>query len=413
MVALSAKKTDARNIVVGAILPTLAAVFLILAGYDTFRLMATALNQRLFDKEQIAAESSEDLARLQSSERAVRSEREQQALQANPLDHGPLYNLAALARADGKSKLADELILLAADRSLRDSRLLGQALPIFLRRRDFAGALYRIDGLARSKPEFLPQLLPVMAALAETKEGISALVTVLAQDPPWRAQIVGHLSRETRRPVIAYRLLSGLRTTPAPPTTDEVRALLAGFIANRDYETAYFVWLDFLADGELRKVSHIFDGGFDLEPKNLFFDWTYEPIKNVDLRILPRSETNAADRILSIEFLNPRTRFANLWQLLRLSPGSYLFAGEVKTEYEQINGGLVWRLYCIGDKEQLVAQTSRSQAQGWARFELSLEIPDSGCDTQRIQLELDTRAVLDHQIKGRVSYDNLTITPRR
>jgi hypothetical protein len=396
---------------VGVILPTLAAVFLLFAGYDTFRLMTTNLNQRLFDKKQIAAESSEDLARLQSNERAVRSARERQALQANPLDHGPLYNLAALARVDGKSKLAEELILLAADRSLRDPRVLGQALPIFLRRRDFAGALYRIDGLARSKAEFLPQLLPVMAGLAETKEGISALVDVLAQDPPWRAQAVGHLSRE-RRPAIAYRLLSGLRTTAAPPTMDEVRALLSGFIENRDYETAYFVWLDFLTDEELRKVSHIFDGGFDLEPKNLFFDWTYVPIRNVDLRILPRNETNAADRILSIDFLNPRTRFANLWQLLRLSPGSYLFAGDVKAEYEQINGGLVWRLYCIGDKDQLVAQTSRSQAQGWARFELSLEIPASGCDTQRIQLELDTRAVLDHQIKGRVSYDNLTITPQ-
>jgi hypothetical protein len=413
VVAVPDKEVRLRSIVSRAFLTALAVAFLIVASFDTFQMVAIGLDQHVLNKKELITLSADELAKLQSDERTLLTIREQQALQANPLDRGPLYKLTALARAEGKQKQADELILLAADRSLRDFKALADALPILLARHDFAGVLYRIDGLARSQPEQMPKLLPVLVALAEAQESRSALVAVLAQNPPWRPKLVAHLVKEAKRLAIAYSLLADLRNTAAAPTTDEVRALLTGYIKNHDYETGYFVWLDFLTDVELRKVSHIFDGGFGLDPKNLLFDWTYKPMQNVDLRISPRSTTNVTDRVLSIDFINPRLRFANLFQLLQLSPGAYVFSGEVKAEYKPIDTGLVWRLYCIGDQEKLLAQTSRPrQVGGWTSFELELEIPANGCHTQRLQLELDARAVLDRQLTGRVSYDNLVVSLR-
>src|SRR5687768_8982749 len=108
-----------------ALFPMLAVVFLMIAVYDTFKIVDR--DQRLSDRERIVAQSSVELAKLPNNERLLLILRAQQALEANPLDRGPLYNLAALAKAEGKSKQANELILLAADRSLRDPNVLAEA----------------------------------------------------------------------------------------------------------------------------------------------------------------------------------------------------------------------------------------------------------------------------------------------
>jgi hypothetical protein len=405
VVAVPVRDVRSANLVPQAILAACAAVFLIVAGYNTFQVWATASHPP--DKQ-----SLDDLAKVQRDERLLLTAREQRALQANPLDSDALKKLAALARADGKQKQADELILLAANRSLRDPEPLAEVLPALFARKDFAGVLYRIDGLIRSKPELMPNLLPIAAAFAQARESRSALLAVLAQNPPWRAQLVSHMAEKEMRPEVIYGLLAGLRSTVAPPTIDELRILLSRLVKDHDFETGYFVWLDFLTDRELHSAANIFDGGFELDAKHLFFDWTYIPMANVELHTVPRA-TSATDRVLRIDFINPRSRFANLSQLLRLPPGSYLFSGEVKAAYEQVDNGLIWRLYCIEEQERLIAQTSRPhKAEGWTRFELKLEIPASGCQTQRLQLELDARAALDNQITGSVSYDTLAITTR-
>lgn len=400
----------ATNIILRANLTALAVVLVILGSYNAYQVWATEPDQ--LDRKVSAYESTDELAKLRADERLVLTSRAQQTIMANPLDGGPLMLLAALARVGGNQKKANELILLAADRSLRNTKAQADVLPILLERRDYAGALYRLDGLLRSRPERLSDFLPTLIAFAEARESRSALVTVLAQNPPWRGPLISLITEKATRAAITYRLLADLRNTAAPPTIDEVRALLNRLIRDDDYETGYFVWLDYLTDRELLSVANIFDGGFELESKNLFFDWTYFPMNNVDVHFVPHTIT-ATDRALRIDFVNPSSRFANLAQLLRLPAGSYLFSGEVKAGYEQVDSGFVWRLYCIGEQERQITQTSRPpRSEDWRHFELKFEIPESGCQTQRLQLELDSRAALDNRITGSVSFDNLAITLR-
>ena len=221
------------------------------------------------------------------------------------------------------------------------------------------------------------------------------------------------LVERAKSPATSYGVLASLRSSPSPPTAAELRQLLTKLIANRDYETAYFVWLDFLSEVDLRKAANIYDGNFELNAQNLLFGWNFEKLKNTDIRIVPRS-TSSTDRMLRVEFLNTRDRFAHVWQLLRLAPGNYDFTGEMKADRLATEVGLVWRIYCLGESERPIAATHRLfTASTWAQFETFFEIPKENCPAQRLRLEVDSKAALDQLITGQVYFDNLQLRARK
>lgn len=347
------------------------------------------------------------------AERNALQNREQEALAQNPMDLSALKNLAVLADiADDKAQ-SEALTLLAGKRSLRDLPVQAAVLKINLDRQDYASALYGIDGLIRARPERMAELLAVLASFAETDQSMAPLVDVLAQNPPWRSALLAWVGEKSKQADTGYRLLSALKKNGSPITTAELRPYLGRLITERAYDKANFVWLDFLSDVELRKAAFVFDGEFALDLGNRYFDWTYNPLKNVDLRIVPRA-SGSTDRVLRVEFASGRTAFSHLYQILRLSPGSYVLSGEAKAENLENEGGLVWRLYCISHETTLIAESPRNTGtMAWGIFDKSIEVPPVNCDTQQLRLELNARAVLDQQISGRAFYDNIAIVPRK
>jgi hypothetical protein len=388
----------------------LAALFLVMQAYLSLQSWAAVKEDSL---EKRLLQQSENQSEFSDKERLALIAREVKALQVNPLGSKAIRHLALLAKDHGRQAQAEELLLVAANRSLRDLKAQADVLPILLAHKDFAGALYRLDGLFRSKPERTDELLKIAAAFAATPESRLRLVSVLAQNPPWRFMLMNEIAKKASTPTIAYSLLSDLRRTAAPPTRDEVRMVILRFIDDHNYETAYFVWLDFLTDRELRKVAQIFDGSFELDPNNMFFDWTFNPMKNVELRIVPRSSASI-DRVLRIEFANTQDRFENLSQILRLAPGSYLFSGEAKPENLRTEAGLVWKFYCLGNQVQLLTEAMPFPQQSeWTHFEKEIIVPPDACRTQLLRLEVNSRAILDQRISGRILYDDLKLIPRK
>lgn len=353
------------------------------------------------------------LKALPEAERKALQNREREALAQNPMDLSALKNLAVLADVAGDKAQSKALTLLAGKRSLRDLPVQAAVLKINLDRQDYAAALYGLDGLIRAKPERMAELLAVVASFAETGQSMAPLVDVLAQNPPWRSALLAWVGEKSAQADTGYRLLSALKKNGSPVTTAELRPYLNRLIAERAYDKANFVWLDFLSDVELRKAAFVFDGEFALDLGNRYFDWTYNPLNNVDLRIVPRA-SGSTDRVLRVDFASGRTAFANFYQILRLSPGSYVLSGEAKAENLENEGGLVWRLYCISKENTLIAESPRNLGSvAWGAFDKSFVVPPVTCDTQQLRLELNARAVLDQQISGRAFYDNIAIVPRK
>src|SRR5687767_10667158 len=111
-----------------------AAAFLTLAAYFTLESYAAADDRRSIDQ-RVFAQPPAEISVLSDTERVQRITFEQSALQADSLNSGPVKNLAVLARASGNKGQADELLLIAANRSLRDLSAQADVLPILLARK--------------------------------------------------------------------------------------------------------------------------------------------------------------------------------------------------------------------------------------------------------------------------------------
>ena len=353
------------------------------------------------------------LKAMSDAERQALVARERAAVAADPLDTAALKNLAALSDVAGDTKRAQDLTLLVGNRSLRDLPVQTAVLQILLARKDYVGALYRLDGLIRAKLERKKELLQVVASFADGQESLGPLVKLLTQNPPWRQELLLSMAAEPSQNLnTLYRLLATLRKESTPPTKSELRAFLQRLVNDKNYDRAYFVWLDSLSEVELRRVGLVFDGGFDLDISDLFFDWTYNRLPNVDVSLVPRAP-GSVDRVLRVDFAKGRTPFAHFSQLLRLGPGDYLLSGDARSVDLKNGGGLVWRIYCLSDQPGPIVESSRlSGTMEWGRFEKPFTVPATNCETQVLRLELNARAELDYQISGRAFYDSIAILRR-
>jgi hypothetical protein len=352
----------------------------------------------------------EALKKLSAADRQVLIAAEQNKLAREPLDRAALRNLSYLFAADGQAKRGQELMTAAADSAMRDSIAQANALPVMLEKGDFVRAVKSLDALLRTNPQSGETLYPVVSQLAEQSQSRQQVINVLTTTPPWRLAFLEWLAGKGGRPQTAHDILSGLKATDAPPTGWEVLSLLRHFLSAKDYETAYFMWLDMLSEEKIRKAGNIFDGGFSLPlaPPWLYFSWTATPSASVNINSVPRS-TGSTDNVLRIDFVNNRDKVAPMQQFLRLSPGSYVYSGEMRTDNLRAEAPLGWQLYCLeGDRGQISFIETKPKLPTWDRFETRFEVPQ-GCATQLLTLRISSSATLDQKISGSVFYDNLAI----
>jgi hypothetical protein len=117
---------------------------------------------------------------------------------------------------------------------------------------------------------------------------LPALTKVLAASPPWRRNLISFLAQEPQGWAVMQRLFESLRKAGDETPASEMRLLLSSLESQGNFEQAYFVWLDSLDASGLARVQNVYDGGFDMEPQGLFFDWTLRRVKNAQIDILNR-----------------------------------------------------------------------------------------------------------------------------
>lgn len=333
-------------------------------------------------------------------------------LTINPTDLTQLLRLSALASANGDQSQSEALTLLAANRSHDDARLQANALQIELKRKDFSAALNRIDTLFKTAPELTGDLLKTLIRFAQNAESFPALVTKLIEKPEWRTQFILALTADkTIDAPVLYSVFSELRKGQSGETPYEMRFVLARLLDDKQYDKAYFMWVDSLSDLQLKKAGTIFDGGFELPIDNLFFSWSIVPMPNVEARTVARAP-GSTDMVLRLDFSPARTPYENVSQILRLSPGAFKLSYEAKADNLKTSNGLVWRLYCLGQTPIKIGETPRLVgSQPWGRYSIDFQIPEQDCAQQVMRLYLDAPTPLDAQVEGSASFDSFSIDP--
>jgi hypothetical protein len=274
---------------------------------------------------------------------------------------------------------------------------------------DYTAAARRADALLRTRPQVLPQVLPILARMAERPEARLELMRLLAGNPPWRAHFFALLPSGISDARTPLELLLSLENTPSPPTAGELRPYLNFLVGRRFYELAYYAWLQFLPAEQLNSAGLLFNGSFEITPSGLPFDWVIAPGSSVIVDIASRSD-EPGQHALYIEFGHGRVEFREVTQLLMLAPGTYRLTGRYKGEIAG-RRGLRWRVACAGTSV-VIGESAMvtGVAATWRGFDLAFTVPAGDCRAQRLQLVLDARSSSEKLVTGFIWYDELGIS---
>ena len=354
--------------------------------------------------------AGELLKAISPEQRKLLIAREQKHLRVEPLDRNSLVNLAVLLGLEGRNDESNAVALRAANRSLRDVAGQATAINISLGEKNYQDALMRIDAVLRAHPELSKNFFPIVFAAAGMKDATGFVTDILAKEPTWRADFMGFAAQQTDQTNIFYGLLTSMRDKKVDVRDAEIRSYLMRLIDRKQFETAYFVWLDFLSPNELRKTGLIFDGGFVFDPRNLFFDWNLLASSNVEISVLPRAG-KANDRALRLDFANLKGPFFGTYQFLRLDSGVFDLSAEYMATALKTPVGMMWRITCAEDSSIIGQGPKISSSTPWVSYAMTFTVPAENCATQVLGLTWSSSAALDQVISGQIWFDEFKLKP--
>ena len=330
------------------------------------------------------------------------------ALAGDPLNARAPTILGELALAANDEAAAGKFFRVAAQRSIHERMAVYWMMQKSYESRDYAAAVFHADALLRTLSQASRDLMPLLVQMAETKDASEELKKVLLNNPPWRSRFLSVLSSAAADPRTTLDLLLALRNTSTPPTAEDVRNVVRALIVRKQYDIAYYAWLEYLPPEHLSSTGFLFNGSFELTPSGVPFDWLMGDGPGVTVEIADHPERDG-QRALLIEFGHGRVEFPGLEQLTMLAPGNYRFKASQKGELIG-KRGLVWRITCahspvvIGESAMALGTYSK-----WRDVEFAFTVPATDCRAQQVRLLLDARMASEQLVTGSMWYDEVRI----
>jgi hypothetical protein len=339
-----------------------------------------------------AAQSELDAGRLDNAEALARM-----ALERAPFNLDAVRVIGLVQGETGDRDLADDLLTLVGNWSLRDDRSHGWLIENRLRRGDYGSAFAHADTLARRRDAVRPQVFDLFGTAMETDpRSVPFLAGELSDNPPWRAAFINSLYQREGGVALAAQLAMVMKDSDGRFSDAELQQLYqrlysAGEIgALRQVRTA----LDRPAVGQA-----LIDGRFEAESAILPFGWNLAVGAGYSVAALadagPADETGANARpsgALRVGH-NGQSRDVLARQVTLLPPGRYRLLGRSRWEFGQSDMTFAWQLVCRGAArpagEAVIGAPSRSTpaaSETWAPFSVEFQVPAEACDSQSLQL---------------------------
>ena len=331
------------------------------------------------------------------------------ALANDPLNARALSILGQLAHMVGDEAGVAKFLSAAARRSIRQSAAIYWLMRKSYDSRDYATALYCADVLLRTRSQTSEHVMPILLDMAEHEQANNELRRAVLNNPPWRSNFLAAHARYASDARAPLELLLAMRETSTPPTAVDLRTYLEALIERKQYELAYYAWLQFLPPEHLTGAGFLFNGSFEIAPTGLPFDWIISEGTGVTIDIVQRPDRDG-ERALFIEFGYGRVEFGGVQQLTALAPGNY----EFKAKYTgDIVGkrGLVWRVACADAPGSPIGESpmATGATPSWQDIEFSFIVPSENCRAQYIRLQFDARMASEKLTSGSILYDEIRI----
>ncbi len=349
--------------------------------------------------------------KLTKGERQTLANSEKQTLLTEPLSENALSNIAVLALGDGDKILADRIFRLAAAQNVRNFVTNAFVIDALFAKEQFSEALLHIDGLLRTQPLQSDRLFSTLGAVARTEAGMMPLLDMLANTPPWRRNFINFAGSDATNPDVLYSIFVEMRAKKFSISDDEIRTYLKKYIDQKRFDKAYFVWLDLLNEKQLTKVKLLYDGEFDTQFQNLFFDWTIKELPGVSITRVMRPG-GRDDHALFVDLTMAKPNLNLVEQILLLPMGNYHLTSEVKSKSYKSNSELQWQIRCA-DKTTAMAVLSSTVGSGnWVKLEADFTLPAQDCLHQKLVLRAIGSNLESETMSGQIYFDKLRIVRR-
>jgi hypothetical protein len=331
------------------------------------------------------------------------------ALRNDPLNARAYRILGQLSDRSLESETTRRLMRGAVERSLHESIAVYWMMQRSFVEGNFRNAVRYGDVLLRTRPQLLNSVVPIFGEVAEAGEGGGELKAFLAKTPPWRSDFLNSFPSSITDARTPLDFFLSLKDSTVPPSSAELRGYLNFLVRHKFYELAYYTWFQFLSPEEQRMAKLLFNGGFELQPSGLPFDWTLSKGSGSTIKIAARPDAKGGQALV-MQFGPGRVEFPGVSQLLFLPPGRYHFQGEYKIEMISALG-LQWRITCASGAKQLIGESDSLSGidPRWREFQVSFDVPPTECPAQNLRLVSGARSASEKFMSGSAWYDNLEI----
>jgi hypothetical protein len=263
--------------------------------------------------------------------------------------------------------------------------------------------------LLRTQPGTAGQLFPVLLRLADEPVTRALLLPLLDQPPDWWDGFFAYAATHAPRPDPVMFLYNGRNRGDGLPSPVEQRVYLDRLWKDGRWTDVYLAWVGGLGERGLEVQGLIYNGGFELPPTGMGFDWRITPARGVTVEML-ETFGSGGSRSLHVVLEGRVARFQNVYQPLYLEPGGYQLRGRVRTDGLPPRQGLRWAVRCNqSGAEPLAATLPFGGKDDWQVFTLDFEVPPSECRVQLLRLEQEEQVGEPWNGQGGIWFDDLMI----
>lgn len=327
------------------------------------------------------------------------------ALLRSPFDVRALRVLGLSEAREGRDDLADEILTLAGNWSLRDDPAHAWLVDRRLKRGDYASAFAHADTLVRRREDIRPEVFRLFTlAGVEDRRSLPVLAALLAANPPWRVAYLGSLREEPKALQLAGNLAILLEQSRSPLSNTELQRLYRNLL-----DKGYIAALQEVRGQVNRPAAalHLANGDFSDPAAPQPFQWRLVRKAGVAAEIVG-DDGDAENRALRVEYNGYATGLV-AEQLALLPSGSYRFTVSARTEAGDPASRLGWTIACVPGGRILASApggAGSDREDDWSSVSTTFDMPAS-CPAAWVRLSARGN---DHRSSTVAWYDQVQIS---
>ncbi len=339
-----------------------------------------------------AAESEWRAGRLDNADALARM-----ALERAPFNLQALRVVGLVEGETGDRAVADDLLTLAGNWSLRDDTAHSWLIDNRLRRGDYGSAFAHADTLARRRAVLRPQIFDLFGTAMEADpRAVPYLAGELVDSPPWRAGFINSLYQRDGGVGLAAQLAMVMKDSEGRFSDAELQQLYQRLLSAGQIDAMRQVRA---VIGRPAPETLLVDGRFEASEAILPFGWDLGVGAGYSVAALadagPTEEVGGEDRPTGALRIghNGQSRDVLARQVTVLPPGRYELSGLSRWEFGRSQMNFSWQVQCLGSAEparQVVFQAPSAsdgpESETWSPFSAEFQVPAEGCAAQSIQL---------------------------